>query len=201
MIIFYVIPLAFAILLFFLSKLVKPIHWKDTKESNIQLCIQLLIYTVGFLLMVFAHYSLYIIECSPVCLFYCLSVLNIYTLFRLLQKVTENNRIPIKSDNAKPLLKIIAFTWYGIFCLMCEVNYSLMVIFPKSYDGLDSLSFAERAFNAVYYTFSIMFTYSGNGIVSVDVLSRSVEIIEILCCYVFIGIIITSIIGKTAENI
>ena len=201
MLIFHIIPWAFAFLLYGLSKLVKPIHWKDAKESNTQLYIQLLIYTIGFLLMVYAHYSLYILGRSPTFLFLCLSTLSIYTLFRLLQKVAEDNRIPVNPDNAKLLLKILAFTWYGIFCVMCEVNYSLIVMFPNSYNGLDSVSFAERAFNAVYYTFSIMFTYSGNGISSVDVLSRSVEIIEILCCYIFIGIIISSIIGKTTESI
>ena len=84
---FHFVPWALAILLVFLSKLVKPIHWKGTKESNIQFCIQLLIYTVGFLLMVFANYSLYILGCSPTCFFLSLSALNIYTLFKLLHNV------------------------------------------------------------------------------------------------------------------
>ena len=184
-----------------MSKLVKPIHWRNAKESNIQFCIQILIYTVGFLLMVFSHYSIYLIGSPPTLLFLSLITHNIYTLIRLLQKLTESNRIPVKADNAKPLLKIIAFTWYGIFSVMCGINYSLIVMFPNSYDGTDLLSFASRAFNAVYYTFSIMFTYSGNGVVSIDILSRSVEIIEVLCSYIFIGIITTNIIGKTSENI
>lgn len=197
----HLIPWALAVLQIYLSKLVKPIHWKNAKESNIQFCIQILIYTVGFLMMVFTHYSLYLIGCPPTWLFLSLIALNIYTLIRLLLKLTESNRIPVKADNAKVLLKILAFTWYGIFSVMCGVNYSLIVMFPNSYEGTDLLSFAYRAFSAVYYTFSIMLTYSGNGVAAIDILSRSVEIIEVLCSYIFIGIIATNIIGKTSENI
>lgn len=79
-----------------------------------------------------------------------------------------------------------------------EKKSSLPGFFRFAYASICELFFS---FSAVYYTISIMLTYSGNGVAAIDILSRSVEIIEVLCSYIFIGIIATNIIGKTSENI
>lgn len=77
----------------------------------------------------------------------------------------------------------------------------LVVNFPQNYEGYEGMTFARRAFNIVYYSFSVMLTYSANGIVATGVLSQSAEMIEILCSYVVIGIIIANSIGKAVEKI
>lgn len=112
----------------------------------------------------------------------------------------EGNKIPAIKETAKPIMKIVAFSWYGIFGTLCCINYMLVVLFPASYE-MAEVSFAERAFNVVYYTFSVMLTYTGNAISACDALSRSVEMIEILCCYVIIGIVVTNTIGKAVEKV
>ena len=124
-----------------------------------------------------------------------------FNLYKLCVKAKEQNAIPVITETAKPLLKIIAFTWYGIFSSFCCINYMLVVNFPQNYEGYEGMTFARRAFNIVYYSFSVMLTYSANGIIATGVLSQSAEMIEILCSYVVIGIIIANSIGKAVEKI
>lgn len=181
-----------------LSTKVQDIHWKNSKEANLQLIIQISIYTLSFIILVLVHsvageYSKHVF---PV--YGCFVAFNLY---KLCVKAKEQNAIPVITETAKPLLKIIAFTWYGIFSSFCCINYMLVVYFPQNYEGYEGMSFARRAFNIVYYSFSVMLTYSANGIVATGVLSQSAEMIEILCSYVVIGIIIANSIGKAVEKI
>ena len=188
------------LILLVLARKVKPIHWTNSKEANQQLAVQILIYFFGFLSLIGAHYSFEKNNQSPALLFFLFGGLFLYTFVRLCRRVPESNKIPAISETAPAILKIVAFTWFGIFVTLCGINYILVVLFPKAYGGLEGLSFIDRAFDVVYYTFSVMMTYTGNGIVAVSKFSRSVEIIEVICCFLFIGIVITNTIGKAVET-
>lgn len=176
---------------------VKNINWKNSKEANQQALIQFFIYTLSFIILVFTHFAAG--EYS-VLFFLFWGCNTLYTLYQLCVRAKEQNAIPVIMDTAKPLLKIVAFTWYGIFSSFCCINYMLVVSFPQYYSGYEGMSFALRAFNVVYYSFSIMLTYSANGIFATGVLSQSAEMIEILCSYVIIGIVIANSIGKAVEK-
>lgn len=187
------------VIISFLACQVRPIHWTNRRQSNKQLVVQIGIYTGGYLLLVFAHrmntgsyfYTLF--------LFIGINLVCLGTLIGLCCGIVRMNKLPVITETAKPLLKIIAFTWYGIFGTLCCLNYSFSYLFPGEYLRLEGLSFGEHAFNAVYYTFSVMFTYSGNGIEACGIISRSMEILEVLCSYIFIGIIATNVIGRASE--
>ena len=198
------IPIVVVLILFdsFLGLKVKQIHWTDAKAANEQVLIQFCIYTTSYILMVLFHWIFYRLSCPQVTVFSLvgMSVISGWSFYRICFKTVEENKIPAIRETAKPILKIVAFSWYGIFGTLCCINYMLVVLFPSSYK-MTEVSFAERAFNVVYYTFSVMFTYTGNAISVCDALSRSVEMVEILCCYVIIGIIVTNTIGKAVEKV
>lgn len=180
-----------------LSKNVERIAWTDAKAANKQMLIQFVIYTLIYILLIIVSS---VLQSTGLFLYLIgMDVMSVYFIYRLSSKAIQGNRISVSVDNSKPLLKIIAFTWYGLFMTMCCLNYSFAVMIPDSYEDLSSLNTFEKAFNVVYYTFSVMLTYAGNIISAKTTFTRAVEMIEVVCCYVIIGIVITNIIGKATD--
>ncbi len=177
---------------------VKDIHWTDRRQANEQTAIQFAIYTFSYLLMV----SVKATGCCnfSVNIFLILMAgLSLRTNIGLSRQSVIGNQIPVTKENAGALLKIVAFLWYGLFSTMCCLNFAMTSLFPGLYSGLDDVGILDGAVNVVYYTFSVMLSYSGNGITPISSLSRLIEIAEVLWSYIFVGIVITNMIGKTAE--
>ncbi len=193
-----VITAVLAGMLYRLGLYVKPIHWQDQRQANVQMIIQFVIYTLVYLTMVFIC-SLGINRFWLTVILIGMILGSIISNARLSIQSVKENQIPVEKENARTLLKIVAFTWYGIFSSMCCLNLALTTLAPKYYDGIEGIGIVDYAVNVVYYTFSVMFSYSGNGIEAIGSFSRLIEIIEVFSCYIFIGIVITNIIGKTTE--
>ena len=178
---------------------VKSVQWsKNGNDTLFQVIIQLLIYTIVYLLMVFMNKVMF--KSLKMVYFGGMILLAGGVFLRQISQVLKEKKIPINAETAKTVFKIIIISWYGLFSTLCCVNYALIVLNHDSYDGLLGLSETEKAFSTVYYTFSIMLTYSGNGIKAVDTLSQTFEMIEILVCYVIVGIVIVGIIGKVFDK-
>lgn len=196
--IYSILLLMAAILQLVLSTQVIPINWMDSTASTKQMIIQLIIYILAYAMLVLTDY----VTPKPASIIIQSFYLGflICKVIELSRQAIKENNIPVKAATAKPLLKIVVFTWMGLFSTLCCVNHILVSITPEAYSGVAELSFCERAFVVVYYTFSIMFTYTGNGIAPIGMIPKAFEMVEVLLCFFVIGIVFTNIISKVAET-
>ena len=112
---------------------------------------------------------------------------------------------PIWKERLAVRLKMVIGMWFSIFILCASINYILYIIFPAQYEVNISISepwhIALVAFEFVYYTFMLMITYSGDGnIVPSGVISKSLQMIEIIVFFVFVGILINQFLDR-ANNL
>ena len=100
--------------------------------------------------------------------------------------------------------------WVIIFCLFVMLlmassffNYVLFNFYSDGFKDANALledSFA-LAFEIIYYTFSLIITYSGNPVIEpANVLTKIVQMIEILVFYVSFGCIFTTLLSEDASE-
>lgn len=82
----------------------------------------------------------------------------------------------------------------GVLMSLSTVNYALYMICPSFYEIPSDLSFAETAFEFIYYSFTLAITYSGSSISVTHVISKIVQMVEICYCYAIIGSVIVQLI-------
>ena len=80
--------------------------------------------------------------------------------------------------------------------LFSTMNYILYLLYPNQYQLQAGMSFSAIGFEFVYYTFSIMITYSGTSIEAIGIVTKSFQMLEVIACYICIGICLTHLIDK-----
>lgn len=96
------------------------------------------------------------------------------------------------------------FSVFSVFFIMLigfsSLNYIFHIVFPNSYSIPENLETNEKAFEFIYYTFNLMLTYDSNTIIANSILTKIVQMIEMMAFYIFVGVILSSIIGSIPKN-
>ena len=88
--------------------------------------------------------------------------------------------------------------WFlSLLCVTASINYITYICFPEQFSVPENLTVFETAFEFLYYSFTLMMTYSSDGISANSMLSKCFQMIEILCFIVFVA----TTINTFAENI
>lgn len=160
-------------------------------------------YPISYLIC-FGSYSIYLLTGNAVILYtaLCYMAYMFYLFVRQLKALLQLIRdVPVKKENNTPYLLIIIMAWFAIFSMMAIINYLTFIVFPHLYFIPADLSPIENAFEFIYYTFTLMITYSSDTVVATHIVSKSLQIVEILMFYIVVGILISQIIGKLADTV
>lgn len=76
------------------------------------------------------------------------------------------------------------------------LNYISYMIWPSLYEIPTGLNHAAVGFEFLYYTFSLMITYSGSSINAVHVASKTMQMCEIAASYILFGIFFVDLLVK-----
>ena len=85
---------------------------------------------------------------------------------------------------------------------MCTaiLNYCLYLLSNNSFILSENGSIFETAFEFVFYSFSLLLTYSTNSIIPHGILSKSLQMIEISYSFIFIGIVLIKLIDSIISH-
>lgn len=182
----------------------KPIQWKKgnpevTKYTIITICL----YMIGYAFIVLGNYTI-IISGLPknviilAGLFYISFV--IVLLWKQLKATWSLLTFPVEKERLRPYIHIICMIWFALFAMLASINYTIYTILPTWYEiEPEGLSFLEVAFEFIYYTFSLMITYSSDSIAVNCIGSKVVQIVECLFFYIVVGNLINQLINGATE--
>lgn len=94
-----------------------------------------------------------------------------------------------------PFVLLSIFASFLIACTM--INYLIYMQWPYFYEIQEGLNHAAVGFEFFYYTFTLMLTYSTPSISAVHVVSKAVQLCEIVAFYIFIGFFFVDLISKS----
>lgn len=201
-----VIELILFALLAVLRKKQKPIRWiKGNPEVKRQTLITIGLHIISYAIFVVNNYTIAAmgIPSDATVIKLISAIYVVFILCLLWQQVKEFGRqltIPITKDNMPPYLSIVCMVWTALFVMLTTVNYVSYTLFPTWYQiEQEGLSFFEIAFEFVYYTFSLMITYSNNSIVAISVGSKTIQIAEMLFFFIVVGNLISQVINRVAD--
>ena len=188
------------LMVFLVNHYVKPIAWEKGNKQ---------IFTQSLLTL--ANYVLSYLMCVKSCLFaskhelpsftaLLFIVLSIHNFKKSIQVLSPLLRKKVTRDNNTPYLLIVCMEWVSLFGLLCTINYAVYSIFPTWYALPEAHTAAETAFEFVYYTFTLMITYSSDTIQAIHPATKALQIAEMLFFYVAVGIVISQLLGRVAET-
>lgn len=184
----------------------KPIRWiKGNPEVKRQTLITIGLYIVSYVILVVNNYTIvamnipnYTTWFKLIISFYVIFVLRL--LWHQVKVFGQQLAIPITKDNMPPYLSIVCMVWTALFAMLTTINYLSYTLFPTWYQfEQEDLSFFEIAFEFVYYTFSLMITYSNNSITAISVGSKAIQIAEMLFFFIVVGNLISQVINRAAD--
>ena len=174
-------------------------NWRDKKQSN-KSAIQLtLVYLFSFFI------SVCIAEITPWNAITCslsiaFIIYIIYVLKKTIKLIFDNVQLEITPSDKYSYLKVIFLNWIAIFFSLSDINSLLFSNISEQYSGLEGMNLFTKGFYTLSYTFSLMITYSGDNIRACGILSRGIEMIEIIMFYIVIGIVISNIIADISRT-
>ena len=103
----------------------------------------------------------------------------------------------VNTKNEKNFLILILNIWYAIYISMTIVNYSLYIILPEQYVVADNVTYCDLPFEFLYYTLTVMLTFSANNSISVvGLLAKTLQIMElIISCFIIVSAINPALIN------
>lgn len=178
---------------------INKVDWlKNDSRFIAKKLLDFLMYGINFALIVFTNYiviyynrSLILVIVSIVI---CLS-LSVYALYIFTQQIVNFSHYTIVS-NKKIFLLIVVSLLFGILMSMSTINYTLYMICPNFYEIQCGLSFIEIAFEFIYYSFTLAVTYSSSSISAIHIITKLVQMIEIIYFYILCGSLIIDIISN-----
>ena len=194
------------ILNLFLASCVKKILWTEDAEARKQMVVLIAIDITAFMTLVVYNYTtqsfpreIPFAAKAVMCALYAFMVICLF--LKLTRHVFKLNTIPVMKETARAILRIVIVQWAMFFTMLAVINYMMIMLFPHQFSGVQDLTFAETAFETVYYTFGLMITYSGGAVITAKgMLVKGMEMVEILFFYIVIGMIVTNIISKASEQ-
>lgn len=197
----------FVLLIYILTMILLPlsiliintVDWlKNDSRFITKKLLDFLMYGVNFALIVFTNYISIsykpplraIIPPIVICL-----LISVYALYIFTQQIVHFSHYKIVSSKKVSLL-ILVSVLFGILMSMSTINYTLYMICPNFYEIQYGLSFIEIAFEFIYYSFTLAVTYSSSSISVIDIITKSVQMIEIIYFYILCGSLIIDIISN-----
>lgn len=204
----YKTTVAFGLLLLLMFGLLKaqskPIHWKKgnpevTKYTVITICL----YIISYALVVIGNYTIIISGIPKNAILFAGVVyisFIIVLLWKQLKVIWSLLTFPVEKESLRPYVHIFCMIWFALFAMLASINYTIYTILPTWYEiQPESLTFLEIAFEFVYYTFSLMISYSSDSISVNCIGSKVVQIVECLFFYIVVGNLINQLINGATE--
>lgn len=197
----------FVLSIYFLTMILLPpsifvinkVDWlKNDSRFIAKKLLDFLMYGVTFALIVFTNYIViyYNLPLTAVIvpMVICLS-LSVYALYIFTQQIVNFSHYTIVS-NKKSFLLILVSLLFGILMSISTINYTLYMICPNFYEIQCGLSFIEIAFEFIYYSFTLAVTYSSSSISVIHIITKLVQMIEIIYFYILCGSLVIDIISN-----
>ena len=127
------------------------------------------------------------------------ALLFIPTFLAVLFHVTT---APIRQNNLPNLIIYMCFSWIALYIAASSINYALYILAPWQFSISDKITVSETALATefLYYTFTLMVTYSGaDTITATGGIAKAFQVAEIVMFYIFLGIFINTFLGRASE--
>lgn len=85
---------------------------------------------------------------------------------------------------------------FSMLMSLTTMNYCLYFAFPNAFSMPTNLSFFEIAFEFLYYSFTLLLTYSSNSIEATSILGKSIQMLEMLLGYLLVGGLLYNLLDK-----
>ena len=193
---YFISTLVICLILFFVSNR----DWMKTDKrfivkKGIDCIVSIFIYSYIVIMIHFYEYipSKNTISFSELIPYFAVALFmlgSVITQFVIFSKVNEKNLK--KATFAAVIISLIV----KMLMAFSSINYLIYTLNPSFYIIPEGLNFVEIGFEFVYYTFNLMITYGGTSIDAVGIISKIVQMSEIIIVYIFVGIYFSGLLGK-----
>ena len=187
---------------FFLSWLLVIIsegNWlKTDKRFIIKKLIDCVVPVITYAYLVYSHYICLKIGTRTVLFVLGIGALLtavIYIWF-FVDQIVFFSKVPFKQMRKMQLSYILLSLFFTLLFAATIINYVSYILWPTFYAIPTGLSHAETGFEFLYYTFTLMVTYSGTSIAAVHIAAKVLQIIEIAAFYILLGVFFADLIAK-----
>ncbi len=133
-----------------------------------------------------------------------LNVYNIIDIFKiqvkqlpLLKSLKEFKKVKYDRDNFAIVISVFCIMFFEIASI-----YFLIYVFNNQWyniDGCNRDNIWEVAFEFVYFTFSVTFTYSGSGLTAIGIIPKIIQMLHVMFFYFWAADIIFGLLKDSKD--
>jgi len=189
------------ILIFYntLLRIISSMNWlKTDKKFIIKKIIDCMVPFGSYAILVYGYYVFaYILQSLSIWLLIvpALFVVCSFTYYST-SEILRISKYTSKQIKGAQTGYILLGLFSTLLVAITMINYISYILCPNFYDIPNGLNHAAIGFEFIYYTFTLMMTYSGTSISALHVVSKLLQIIEIITFYVFVGVFFINLFMK-----
>ena len=176
------------------------IDWTKTeKRFRIKKIMDAILPVLTYAFVVYGHY-IYILNKSKVT-FWMIVILGLVVwgieVWFCVNQLVFFSKLPSRSIKGKNFVYVLISLFFALLLACTTLNYLTYIIWPNYFDIPNGLNHAAIGFEFLYYTFTLMITYSAGSIEVLHVVAKIIQMVEISLFYILFGLFFVDLIAKT----
>ena len=176
------------------------VDWtKSKKRFQIKKIMDAIVPMLTYVLVVYGHY-IYVLNKTKTTL---LSIVVVgLVIFGIeigfcVDQLVFFSKLPSKTIKGKNFVYVLISLFFSLLLACTMLNYLTYIIWPNYFDIPNGLNHAATGFEFLYYTFTLLITYSAGSIEVLHVVTKIIQMVEISLFYILFGLFFADLIAKT----